>query len=132
MNVEYCTSCGYKNVYTVKAPSFCGGCGESLDKKSATPKKKSSLARTRIPEQVIEEEEGTETIPDISRLEYTVDAGFENKKLTIRDLVQEGPSEGGPLKRSAAKRKSMSKEDILKEGLQSCKSARTQPPEEIE
>lgn len=131
MNVEYCTSCGYKNVYTVKAPNFCGGCGESLDKKSATPKKKSSLARTRLEEQAIEEEE-FESIPNISRLEYTVDAGFENKKLTIGDLVQEGPSEGGGLQRNAVKREVMSKEDILKEGMQSCKSARTQPPEEIE
>ena len=131
MNVEYCTSCGYKNVYTVQAPSFCGGCGESLGNKSATPKKKSSLARTRLKEQVIEEEE-VDSIPDLTRLEYTVDAGFENKKLTIRDLVQEGPSEGGAIKRSAAKTRLTSKEDVLKEGMQSCKSARTQPPEEIE
>ena len=36
------------------------------------------------------------------------------------------------IKNSAAKTRLTSKEDVLKEGMQSCKSARTQPPEEIE
>ena len=35
MAFSYCPHCGFKNMYSLQAPKFCGGCGESLNILSA-------------------------------------------------------------------------------------------------
>ena len=133
MNVEYCSKCGYKNTYTIKAPNFCGGCGKPLGKvnqAASTPAK--SVFRRPSAEEVLEEEV-FEEVPDISKLEYEIDNSFGGGKITIGDLVKEGPSQGGARpKKEPGESKKLSREEIVAESLKSCKSAKTQPPEEID
>ena len=35
MAFSYCPHCGFKNMYSVQAPKFCGGCGEGINILSA-------------------------------------------------------------------------------------------------
>ena len=50
MAFSYCPHCGFKNMCSIQAPKFCGGCGESLNVLSAAKQKKSKpAARLRVP-----------------------------------------------------------------------------------
>lgn len=89
----YCPECGYKNQYSIKAPNFCGGCGEriegssesSSEKKStpSTPKRVAratrggrSSARRKISEEVFDEDEtDINEVPNIDRLNVDVNMG---------------------------------------------------------
>lgn len=134
MNVEYCTHCGHKNIYSAVAPNFCAGCGTPL-------RGGNQAARQPIQESVAEET--TETVPHLSKLSYDVEIDTGNKKVTLGDIMREGvrtygedgpPTEGSsiPGRQSNATSAPLSREDILKQGLDSCKSARGQPSQDVE
>lgn len=127
MNVEYCTKCGYKNTYSVQAPNFCGGCGsplkEDISVASAPPVSNAQVA--------INDQEAEEKIPSISKLSYEIHSEG-NQKLNIADLIKQGPSEGGKVRRAGAANRLKNRQEVLEEGLRSCKSAKTQPPEDVQ
>ena len=127
MNVEYCTKCGYKNTYSVQAPNFCGGCGsplkEDISVASAPPVSNAQVA--------INDQEAEEKIPSISKLSYEIHSEG-NQRLTIGDLVKQGPSKDKRAKRVSKSKKLKTKQEVLEEGLRSCKSAKTQPPEDVQ
>ena len=52
MAFTYCKSCGYKNMYTLSAPKFCGGCGSELSG--------SGVAKASKPERAPAERGGVE------------------------------------------------------------------------
>lgn len=128
MNVQYCTSCGFKNVYGAVAPNFCGGCGANLKQLSSA-----SVSTPMQTQQVSNENlEGNERIPNIQGLEYEIQ-GVQHQKLTIGDVVKQGPSSEAPRsKKRGRKPKAPTQDTILKESLDICKSAKFKPSEDIE
>ena len=80
MAFSYCPHCGFKNMYSIQAPKFCGGCGESLNILSAAKQKKSKPAeRFRVPRERINEKsydpDGLDIfeVPEISKLSYSIE-----------------------------------------------------------
>lgn len=128
MNVEYCTKCGYKNTYSVQAPNFCGGCGSPMREVPASNTPSLNTSR-RVVEQT---EDLEDSVPNISKLEYEVHDQGQKQRLSIADLMKQGPTEGGKIKRGRGSKKLSNRQEILEEGLRSCKSAKTQPPEDVE
>jgi len=98
MAFSYCSHCGYKNMYSMQAPKFCGGCGETLNILSAakthtvsTPSP-ASIRRTppgvRV-EQEIDDPDGTDVyqVPNITKLSYSIEQ--DNNKFSLKDFVPE-------------------------------------------
>lgn len=131
MNVDYCTHCGYKNTYVGTAPTYCGGCGKQLNSSVA---KGSSTTNPRGPKTQLSVEvtEEHDHIPNIRNLEYQVE-GMEDNRFKLSDVMKQKPSEN-KVKRSsgAGDNKLNNEKDVLKESIEICKSARIQPPSEIE
>ena len=89
MAFSYCPHCGFKNMYSVQAPKFCGGCGESLNILSAA-KTKSAVQRKPIRPKnsvQIDDPDGLDIyeVPQISKLSYSVEN--DNNKFSLKDLV---------------------------------------------
>ena len=134
MNVEYCSHCGHKNIYSATAPNFCAGCGKPL--------REQMQANHSVEKKA--EEEVSDEIPQLTSLAYEVEMDSGNKKLTLGDVMREGvrtygeggpPEEGAssmPGRKKAPEGQSFSKADLLKDGLNSCRSARGQLSQEIE
>ena len=124
MAFKYCKSCGYKNMFTLNPPKFCGGCGDSFDSTQVTKaseQKKSGVKRGRVvvdKGRVSRHEEyedfdpdGLEVweVPKIGKLSYSVEID-ERNKLNLSDLVdleefQEFNDEEEKPKKPKAKRK---------------------------
>jgi len=118
----YCTECGYKNVYTTRQAKFCAGCGESLLEEQMTKKSTSSLR----PTQSNAENDTPEGIPDIQKLEYTVDAASENP--TIGDLINTRKTGAERIKRKTTRKsKTLSLEEIEAQSIQECASSINRP-----
>ena len=98
MAFSYCPHCGYKNMYSMQAPKFCGGCGETLNILSAakthTVSKPSPVSirrtapRVRV-EQEIDDPDGTDVyqVPNITKLSYSIEQ--DNNKFSLKDFVPE-------------------------------------------
>jgi len=92
--VKYCSSCGHKNLYSLKVPNFCGGCGKALEggftskAKVMTPFKGKSKG-----EEGEFDPDGLDIfkVPRLSKLVYTIAADPKNK-FTLKDIDQ---TEGG-------------------------------------
>ncbi len=138
MNAEYCPHCGFKNVYTAVAPNFCGGCGTALKQSMASavvaPRPVAKAPVRRRADAPARTQYQEERVPFIKKLEYEIQ-GVQSNKMTVGQLMQEEPSDGPTVRRpkvKGRKPKALSSEEILKESIDVCKSARTKPPEEIE
>tara|TARA_Y100000114_G_scaffold157285_1_gene188889 strand:+ start:7759 stop:8118 length:360 start_codon:yes stop_codon:yes gene_type:complete len=92
MAFSYCPHCGYKNMYSINPPKFCGGCGESLTVLSAAKQRsgksatlRSSLRKTK--DIVIDDPDGLDIyeVPRISKLSYSIEQ--EQNKYNLEDLV---------------------------------------------
>lgn len=127
MNIQYCTSCGFKNVYGAQPPNFCAKCG--------APMSHTSVARNNANNPIVEEDEQeavSEGIPNIARLEYEIQ-GVNQSKVTFEDLVRQGPSSEAPRsKKKGQKSKPPTQDKILKDSLDICKSAKFKPSDELE
>ena len=131
MNVDYCTHCGYKNTYVGIAPTYCGGCGKQLNSSIASRSNTTNKKITQTKLSVTATEE-YERIPDIRKLEYKIE-GMHYDKLKLSDVMRQKPSENKIKRSSGAKSNQLNnKKDVLKESIEICKSARIQPPSEIE
>lgn len=98
MAFSYCPHCGYKNMYSMQAPKFCGGCGETLNILSAAKTNTASspspvstrrtIPRVRV-EQEIDDPDGTDVyqVPNITKLSYSIEQ--DNNKFSLKDFVPE-------------------------------------------
>ena len=115
----YCTECGYKNVFTTRKAKFCAGCGQSLVEEGANP------AHAGPPKQAQAnlENDPPEGIPNIQKLEYTVDLA--SKPPTIGDLINT-KSEGSerPERNAGKVSKASTREEIEAESMRECGSSR--------
>jgi hypothetical protein len=87
MAFSYCPHCGFKNMYSVQAPKFCGGCGESLNILSAAKTK--AAPRKSVPRrtEIIDDPDGVDIyeVPNISKLSYSIEN--DRNKFDLKDLV---------------------------------------------
>lgn len=131
MNVDYCTHCGYKNAYVGTAPTYCGGCGKQLNSSIAKGSNTTNLRRPQA-QLSVEVTEEHDHIPNIRNLEYQVE-GMEDNRFKLSDIMKQKPSENKVKRSSVAGNNKLNNEkDVLKESIEICKSARIQPPSEIE
>lgn len=88
MAFSYCPHCGFKNMYSMQAPKFCGGCGESLNILSAA-KTQTAVSResTRRRAEVIDDPDGVDIyeVPNITKLSYSIEN--HNNKFDLKDLI---------------------------------------------
>ncbi len=121
MPFTYCTECGYKNTFTTRKAKFCAGCGQSLLEEEATSKANSTRLRSAQANFQQEDDSGG-GIPDIQKLEYTVDRV--DKSPTIGDLINT-KNEGGqrPKKKAIGSSKALSLEEFEAESMQECASS---------
>lgn len=104
MAFSYCPHCGYKNMYSLQAPKFCGGCGENIDILSSaktnsantiSPKLgRRTLKRPRlIGDSEDDDPEGTDVyeVPNITKLSYSIEQDtnkFQLKDVFPEDMIQ--------------------------------------------
>ena len=99
MAFSYCPHCGFKNMYSIQAPKFCGGCGQglsilsaakttsSVSKKHLTP---NPARRVRRSPELLDESydpDGSDVyeVPAISKLSYSVEQ--DKNKFNLKDLI---------------------------------------------
>ena len=102
MPFKYCTDCGYKNVYTIRQAKFCAGCGKTLVEEQLSTRNSSRLAQANLSEDDISSKK--EGIPNIEKLEYTVDAVSKAPK--ISDLINTRSEKSERFERQRTKGKS--------------------------
>jgi hypothetical protein len=118
----YCTECGYKNVFTTRKAKFCAGCGQSFEEEEAN---RASAASPQSA-QGNSQNDPSEGIPNIQKLEYTID--LENKPPTIGDLINtkdEGSERPERPEKSVGKvSKASTREEIEAESMRECGSSK--------
>ena len=115
----YCTECGYKNVFTTRKAKFCAGCGQSFAEEEA------SMASVDHPQsaQGNLQNDPPEGIPNIQKLEYTVDLA--SKPPTIGDLINTRDEGFERPERSVRKvSKASTREEIEAESMRDCGSSK--------
>jgi hypothetical protein len=102
MAFSYCPHCGFKNMYSLQAPKFCGGCGEGLSILSAAKTTSSSSSqklairnpiskapKRRVAVQASEDfdPDGVDIfeVPNISKFSYSIQQ--DNNKMNLKDLI---------------------------------------------
>jgi hypothetical protein len=76
----YCPDCGSATEYSLSKPKFCASCGKSFSLTASAPVKKIFKPRAKTVEPQIEIEEEEEfSIPDIDKLQVSIEASrFKN------------------------------------------------------
>lgn len=99
MAFSYCPHCGFKNMYSLKAPNFCGGCGEGLNILSAAKQtsptttsakqgaKKLLSKRSRPAPSRDDDPDGLDIyeVPNISKLSYSIEK--DSNKFNLKDII---------------------------------------------
>ena len=93
MAFSYCPHCGFKNMYSMQAPKFCGGCGESLNilsaakRVSVTSEKKTLSRPVRARQKIVDDPDGTDVydVPRITKLSYSIEK--DNNKFSLKDMI---------------------------------------------
>lgn len=93
MAFSYCPHCGYRNMYSMQAPKFCGGCGETLNilsaakRVSVAPEKKTVSRPIRARQEIIDDPEGTDVfdVPNITKLSYSIEQ--DKNKFSLKDII---------------------------------------------
>lgn len=76
MSTLFCSECGSKHDYSVSKPKFCQGCGHQMGSFSVSSAKDTDSS---------EGSSGTESIPNISKLQYEIESV--GGKTTLGSLV---------------------------------------------
>lgn len=117
MNTEFCMKCGGKAEYTLSAPNFCPSCGDPFNKvaKASDPIEDPKPNRA---------EEVTERVPRLSKLEYEIAGG--GPRSTFGALMEQASARTLPYEKAQARPvpKSVKGEDVVKQTLNECRSAR--------
>ena len=117
----YCTECGYKNVFTTRKAKFCAGCGQSLVEET-TGKSNPTPNRLQSTQASLQEDSPVEGIPNIEKLEYTID--LESKPPTIGDLINTSKEGSERFERKAkGSSKALSREELESESMRECASS---------
>lgn len=92
MSSIYCPHCGFKNLYDLNRPKFCGNCGESFFAKDGQPKNDKKTIKTVKKRPLHKEEENDEDyasdvdrVPFINSLAYEV--SYEKNTMTGKDII---------------------------------------------
>ena len=95
MAFSYCPHCGFKNMYSLQAPKFCGGCGEGLSILSAakqkttvstkTPARKTSSRPVNKDESYDPDGSDVYEVPNISKLSYSIEQ--DKNKFSLKDII---------------------------------------------
>jgi len=98
MAFSYCPHCGFKNMYSLQAPKFCGGCGENINILSAAktsptnsvrsaPARRTPSRRTTAKEMEVDDPDGTDVyeVPHISKLSYSIEQ--DKNKFSLKDII---------------------------------------------
>lgn len=87
MAFSYCPHCGFKNMYSMQPPKFCGGCGESLNILSAAKTKAAPRKPSLRKAEVIDDPDGVDIyeVPNISKLSYSIEN--DRNKFDLKDLI---------------------------------------------
>jgi len=118
MPFTYCTECGYKNIFTTRKAKFCAGCGQSLVEEGGNP------VHADPPKQAQANLENNppEGIPNIQKLEYTVDTASKNP--TIGDLINTRDKGSKRSERNVGKvSKASTREEVEAESMRECGSS---------
>jgi len=117
----YCTECGYKNIFTTRKAKFCAGCGKSLIEETAG-KSNPTPDRLQSTQANLQEDSPVEGIPNIEKLEYTVDLA--GKPPTIGDLINTSKGGSERFERKAkGSSKALSREKLEEESMRECASS---------
>ena len=99
MAFSYCPHCGYKNMYSLQAPKFCGGCGENINILSAAKTTSTGISsskpvrkisnRARYTEDIDDDPDGTDVyqVPNIRKLSYSIEQ--DSKAFKLKDVFPE-------------------------------------------
>lgn len=71
MKSEYCSNCGHKNVYSLKAPKFCSNCGEKMASALISSQSEKKVIKKSIP--LREDETAIDDLPHVSKLQYEIE-----------------------------------------------------------
>ena len=71
MKSEYCSKCGHKNVYSLKAPKFCSNCGEKMASSLISSESKVRTVKRSIP--LREDETAVDELPNLNGLAYEIE-----------------------------------------------------------
>ena len=90
MAFTYCPHCGFKNLYSIHQPKFCGSCGESIGSKTNKTLKKSfalSSQKSKAKNISIDDPDGSDVyeVPNISKLSYSIT--HDSNKIDLKDLI---------------------------------------------
>ena len=125
MPFKYCTDCGYKNVYTIRQAKFCAGCGKTLVEEQLSTRNSSRLAQANLSEDDISSKK--EGIPNIEKLEYTVDAVSKAPKISDLINTRSEKSERFERQRTKGKSKPLTLEEAEAQSMQECSSSISRP-----
>ena len=125
MPFKYCTECGYKNAYTVRRAKFCAGCGKTLVEEQLSTRNSSQLAQANLSEDDVSSEK--EGIPNIEKLEYTVDAVSKAPKISDLINTRSEKSERFERQRTKGKSKPLTLEEAEAQSMQECSSSISRP-----
>mgnify|MGYP003114276233 FL=1 len=123
----FCPECGTKNMYTLKKPNFCQGCGETFGAFGMSAPKNNFVNQSSSRE-VATPNNGGESVPNISKLQYEVDIPKDNvqsfETLVSNPLNPEELSYSAGNIKKQKRRKRMTKEEFLKQSQAECSSSR--------
>ena len=111
MATIFCPECGAKAAYTLNKPKFCQTCGEKFEMGSAVAAKDN-------------EEEGLETVPELGKLDYSIE--MDCGKTTLGNLFDSpmAPTKGGGTPASIKGHKTPTKKQLLAQSIAECASRR--------
>ena len=125
MPFKYCTECGYKNVYTIRRAKFCAGCGKTLVEEQLSTRNSSQLAQANLSEDDVSSEK--EGIPNIEKLEYTVDAVSKAPKISDLINTRSEKSERFERQRTKGNSKPLTLEEAEAQSMGECSSSISRP-----
>ena len=129
MSFTYCQHCGTKMEYTVKKPNFCSSCGEPLNGSVANGSSRAAVNNRSDIESTPASPTSAKKIPNISKLEYTIESYSVNQETIGSAVDSPGTHAPIPIKR---KKYQGSSDSVVKDIIESCKSSKSRDIEEIE
>ena len=87
MAFSYCPHCGFKNLYSIRAPKFCGGCGESIQGSRASAIKKLNPSIKKHKTELEDDPDGSDVfhVPELTSLAYSIE--HDQNKFALKDMV---------------------------------------------
>jgi hypothetical protein len=107
MSNLYCQKCGYKNLYTLSPPNFCGGCGNAFSGAKPTIPQKTAKAKAKESEEeeeYDEDETDIDEVPSVTKFEYEVVQGQQNI-FSGKDILNISEEEMSKINRGQSKNK---------------------------